>query len=222
LIPILQGLSKTEVISALPSLLALKDIIVTQVIDRILGTRPGALANIGASALSPSELLVVLHAPNIPAKDAMKALNKCFERKRVYTSEVLAVALQQLVDQTPLPMLFMRTAMLALNTAPKLKGFIVGLLTRLLSKKIWKDARIWKGFVKCCGRTTPQSLDIVLQLPLTERASAFVIEPALRDRLVVHLKKMTLQQRSTVQANVFEQLGVSSETGLPVKATSSN
>ena len=88
--------------------------------------------------------------------------------------------------------------------------------------QIWKDARIWKGFVKCCGRTTPQSLDIVLQLPLTERASAFVIEPALRDRLVVHLKKMTLQQRSTVQANVFEQLGVSSETGLPVKATSSN
>lgn len=218
LIPILQGLSKAEVISALPSLLALKDIIVTQVIDRILGTRPGALANIGASALSPSELLVVLHAPNIPAKDAMRALNKCFERKRVYTSEVLAVALQQLVDQMPLPMLFMRTAMLALNTAPKLKGFIVGLLTRLLSKKIWKDARIWKGFVKCCGRTTPQSLDIVLQLPLTERASAFVIEPALRDRLVVHLKKMTPQQRSTVQANVFEQLDVSAETGLRVKA----
>jgi len=91
-------LLQTEVISALPSLLALKDIIVTQVIDRILGTRPGinassssplrsaevtaqrgsflvlnplfagALANIGASALSPSELLVVLHAPNIPAK----------------------------------------------------------------------------------------------------------------------------------------------------------
>lgn len=84
--------------------------------------------------------------------------------------------------------------------------------------QIWKDARIWKGFVKCCGRTTPQSLDIVLQLPLTERASAFVIEPALRDRLVVHLKKMTPQQRSTVQANVFEQLDVSAETGLRVKA----
>lgn len=37
------------------------------------------------------------------------ATNLCFAEKAVFTQEVLAVVLQQLVEQTPTPMLFMRT-----------------------------------------------------------------------------------------------------------------
>ena len=37
------------------------------------------------------------------------ATNLCFQEKSVYTQEVLAVVLQQLLEQTPIPMLFMRT-----------------------------------------------------------------------------------------------------------------
>ena len=38
-----------------------------------------------------------------------KATNLCFGEKAVYTQEVLAVVLQQLLDHTPVPTLFMRT-----------------------------------------------------------------------------------------------------------------
>ena len=37
------------------------------------------------------------------------AINICFGEKQIYTQEVLAVVIQQLMDITPLPTLFMRT-----------------------------------------------------------------------------------------------------------------
>ena len=37
------------------------------------------------------------------------ATNLCFAEKTIYTQEVLAVVLQQLLEQTPIPTLFMRT-----------------------------------------------------------------------------------------------------------------
>ena len=37
------------------------------------------------------------------------AINICFGEKEVYTQEVLAVVIQQLIDISPLPTLFMRT-----------------------------------------------------------------------------------------------------------------
>ena len=39
------------------------------------------------------------------------AINMCFAEKAVYTQEVLAVVLQQLLDHSPVPVLFMRTVM---------------------------------------------------------------------------------------------------------------
>ena len=37
------------------------------------------------------------------------AVSLCFAEKTIYTQEVLAVVLQQLMDKNPLPTLFMRT-----------------------------------------------------------------------------------------------------------------
>ena len=39
------------------------------------------------------------------------AINMCFAEKAIYTQEVLAVVLQQLLDHSPVPVLFMRTVM---------------------------------------------------------------------------------------------------------------
>ena len=44
-----------------------------------------------------------------PCTPTHAATNLCFAEKSVYTQEVLAVVLQQLLEQTPIPMLFMRT-----------------------------------------------------------------------------------------------------------------
>lgn len=115
LISILQGMNKNEIIEALPRLVSLRENLVKEVFNRLLGSESKSTA-IGTSALSPSELLVALHGTGYNKKDVMRALNFCFERKRVYTHEVLGVALQQLMDHVPLPVFFMRTMIQSLQT----------------------------------------------------------------------------------------------------------
>lgn len=64
---------------------------------------------------------------------------------QVYTQEVLAVVLQQLMDQTPLPTLLMRTVIQALGSYPRLSGFVMNILQRLIVKQvsvIWVQALI--------------------------------------------------------------------------------
>ena len=54
----------------------------------------------------------------------------------MYTQEVLAVVLQQLLEQTPIPMLFMRTVIQSLRVCPKLSNFVMTILTKLISKQV--------------------------------------------------------------------------------------
>lgn len=64
------------------------------------------------------------------------ATNLCFGEKNVYTSEVLAVVMQQLMDQNPLPMLLMRTVIQSLTMYPRLGGFVMNILSRLIMKQV--------------------------------------------------------------------------------------
>lgn len=88
LISILRGMSKSETISVLPDLLSLKDTLVQEVFTRILGGGKGG----SKGSLSPSEFLVALHASAINVLDAVKAVNRCFDKRyaRVYVSTVPA------------------------------------------------------------------------------------------------------------------------------------
>lgn len=56
--------------------------------------------------------------------------------KAVYTKEVLAAVIQQLVDANPLPTLLMRTVLQALNSYPSLIGFVMNILQRLIMKQV--------------------------------------------------------------------------------------
>ncbi len=64
------------------------------------------------------------------------ATNLCFGEKNVYTSEVLAVVMQQLMEQSPLPMLLMRTVIQSLTMYPRLGGFVMNILSRLIVKQV--------------------------------------------------------------------------------------
>lgn len=64
------------------------------------------------------------------------ATNLCFGEKNVYTSEVLAVVMQQLMEQTPLPILLMRTVIQSLTMYPRLAGFVMNILARLILKQV--------------------------------------------------------------------------------------
>ncbi|KAK2512595.1 symplekin [Columba livia] len=110
------------------------------------------------SPLSPGELLVALHnidSSKCDMKSIIKATNLCFAERNVYTSEVLAVVLQQLMELSPLPVLLMRTVIQALAMYPRLGGFVTNILQRLIMKQSLDlhkpiDKRIYKGTQPTC------------------------------------------------------------------------
>jgi symplekin len=169
LIPVLHGLQKSEVIAALPQFIRLSPNVVKGVFERLLMSYKGE-GSITMSPVSPSELLIALH--NIECrgdepliKAIIRATSLCFSEKSVYTQEVLAVVLQQLVEQTPIPILMMRTVLQSLAICPRLVNFVLTLLTKLISKQIWKQPKVWQGFIKCCEQLKPHSFQVLLQLP---------------------------------------------------------
>ena len=64
------------------------------------------------------------------------ACNLCFAEKSIYTQEVLAVVMQQLMDMSPLPTLLMRTVIQSLAMYPKLIGFVMNIMQRLIIKQV--------------------------------------------------------------------------------------
>jgi len=63
------------------------------------------------------------------------ACNLCFGEKSIYTQEVLAIVMQQLMDMNPLPTLLMRTVIQSLAMYPKLIGFVMNIMQRLIIKQ---------------------------------------------------------------------------------------
>ncbi|XP_071079022.1 symplekin-like isoform X1 [Haliotis cracherodii] len=205
LIPVLTGLTKVEVISALPKLIKLNPMVVKEVFHRLMGGYGDSTASY-TSPLTPAELLVALH--NIdPAKCDMKtiikAANLCFSEKMIYTQEVLAIVMQQLMEQTPLPTLLMRTVLQSLSMYPRLIGFVMNILQRLIIKQVWKQKKVWEGFVKCCQRTKPQSYQVLLQLPASQLKNAFEICPDIREPLLCHVKAFTSQQQAHIPKGIM-------------------
>ncbi|CAG0886922.1 unnamed protein product, partial [Darwinula stevensoni] len=206
LIPVLTGLTKREVIAALPKLIRLNPIVVKEVIRRLLGLQ------VEQSPLTPAELLVALH--NIDAsKCDMKTVikgrlptNLCFVERDLYTQEVLALVLQQLMDQDPIPTLLMRTVIQSLTLHPRLIGFVMNILQRLIMKEVWQYPKVWEGFVKCCQRTVPQSYTVLLQLPAPQLKCVFEAAPDLRDPLLRHVMAFTDSQRSHLPNSIMDVL----------------
>ncbi|XP_066281930.1 symplekin-like [Branchiostoma lanceolatum] len=201
LIPVLNGLEKKEVVAALPKLIKLNPIVVKEVFNRLLGTQHAGDGNAGQSPLTPGELLVALHnvdTAKCDMKSIIKATGLCFAEKQVYTSEVLAVVMQQLMEQNPLPTLLMRTVIQSLSMYPRLLGFVMNILQRLIIKQVWKQPKVWEGFIKCCQRTKPQSFQVLLQLPPPQLKNVFEKCPDLRAPLLEQINNFTPHQRAHI------------------------
>ncbi|XP_051937942.1 symplekin isoform X2 [Hippocampus zosterae] len=211
LIPVINGLEKNEVVQALPKLIKLNPIVVKEVFNRLLGTQHSEGSS-SVSPLTPGDLLIALH--NIDSikcdmKSIIKATNLCFSEKNVYTSEVLAVVMQQLMEHSPLPILLMRTVIQSLTMYPRLCGFVMNILARLIVKQVWKYPKVWEGFVKCCQRTKPQSYSVLLQLPHAQLASVFERCPEMREPLLHHVRSFTPHQATHIPASIMAVLEAS-------------
>ncbi|RZF35803.1 hypothetical protein LSTR_LSTR009219 [Laodelphax striatellus] len=204
LIPVLNGLTKKEVIAALPKLIKLNPIVVKEVFNRLLGTHAEAGHT---SPISPAELLIALHnidPTKCELKTVIKATSLCFAEKSAYTQEVLAVVMQNLMEISPLPTLLMRTVIQSLSLYPRLIGFVINILQRLILKQVWKQKKVWEGFIKCCQRTKPQSFQVLLQLPAPQLADVFENSPDLKQPVLNHVMSFTDNQRAHIPQSVMD------------------
>nr|GEX60040.1 hypothetical protein [Tanacetum cinerariifolium] len=148
----------------------------------------------------------------VPLKKVTDACSACFEQRTVFTQQVLAKALNQMVDQTPLPLLFMRTVIQAIDAFPTLVDFVMELLSKLVSKQVWRMPKLWVGFLKCISQTQPHSFRVLLQLPSPQLEGALNKYGSLRGSLAAYANQPNIKAslpRSTLQA-----LGLASEPQL--------
>lgn len=207
LIPVLNGLTKKEVIAALPKLIKLNPIVVKEVFNRLLGTHNNDSGIPHTSPVTPAELLIALHnidTSKAELKTVIKATSLCFAEKQVYTQEILAVVMQHLMEMNPLPTLLMRTVIQSLALYPRLSGFVMNILQRLISKQVWKQPKVWEGFVKCCERTQPQSFAVILQLPAQQLAESLKMAPGLRTPLLAHVELFADNQKAHIAQSIMD------------------
>jgi symplekin len=112
--------------------------------------------------------------------------------------------MQLLMEQNPLPTLLMRTVIQSLSQYPRLIGFVMNILQRLILKQVWKQKKVWEGFIKCCQRTKPQSFQVLLQLPAPQLKTVFSSSPDLQPSLQQHVESFTDHQRSHISQSILD------------------
>lgn len=185
LLPVLGVVDREDVDALLPRILVLlpdtptaggeaegEDGFVRSVLFRLVET--GRIDAVG--------LFVRLHMlePVVGTRRTIAALQLCFSSVSVFGPEVLAAALQAMLEHQPMPSLFMRSVLQSATLHVSLRGFIVGLLARLVASSkndmrdaLWTEARTWEGFVRACRLLLPASLPVLTQLPSDKLADFF-------------------------------------------------
>jgi symplekin len=208
LIPVLSFLQKDEVLAIFPRLVNLPAEKFQAVLSHVLrGSKSGQL-------LTPAEVLIAIHgidpdSSGIPLKKVTDACNACFEQRQIFTQQVIAKVLNQLVEQIPLPLLFMRTVLQAIGAFPSLVEFIMEILVRLVNKQIWKHPKLWVGFLKCAQLTKPQSFAVLLQLPPAQLENALNRIGALKAPLIAHASQPHI--RTSLPRSVLVVLGLATD-----------
>ncbi|ORX54640.1 hypothetical protein BCR36DRAFT_282231, partial [Piromyces finnis] len=215
LVPIFGALTKSEVSEYLPKLIHIlndtesqrkhvKDVIL-QIVDPT-SRNPQATQK---PTMTPQELLVLLHnmESNVGLKRCSEATQICFSLPQIFKQEVLAVVLTQLVEQQPIPKLFMRTTIQTVNLYRNLTNFICNnILTQLITKKVWTMPKLWEGFIRCLKITLPQSLNVILQLPFPQLKEVLTKVPDLKDPLKNQIKQLSKSQRTSKIEKIMELL----------------
>lgn len=207
LLPCVQLLPREEVRDLVPQMVALPSDALALALRRLLSCP--------SPPMSPAEIMVALHAID-PARDGVtlkkviEACGVCFSAsfRDLFPPEQLAVALQQLVEQAPLPLLFMRTVIQTVAAAPTLHGFILDLLSKLVLRQVWKsDPKLWDGVLRCAKQMVPRSFIVYLQLPADQLREALASSPDLAAPLAAYAAN------PTIRASIPDEIDVILEEG---------
>ncbi|KAH9160770.1 Symplekin tight junction protein C terminal-domain-containing protein [Lactarius sanguifluus] len=206
LIPIIAEMDKPDIMKHLPRIVSILNgtqemkELVRSVFGAVVTTPPQTFGSVTSNLprvrqselLTPAELMVLLHdtEKEIGIKSAIEAIGICFSMTDVFRSEILAVVMQQILDEPVLPTLFMRTVIQAVKTYKSLTGFVsTTLLSRLITKKIWTTPLLWEGFIRCAQIVAPASFLVLLQLPKEQLRELVVKQPSLRGPLREFVQK---------------------------------
>ncbi|PSR72823.1 hypothetical protein PHLCEN_2v11320 [Hermanssonia centrifuga] len=206
LIPIIAEMDKADILRHLPRIVSILNgkqepkNLVRSVFSSIVTTPPQTFGSVTSNLprdrqtelLTPAELMVLLHESEkeIGLKAAIEAIGVCFSMSDIFRSEILAVVMNQLVDEPVLPTLFLRTVIQAVTTYRSLVSFVSStLLTRLITKKIWTNPPLWEGFIRCAKVIAPASFGALLQLPKDQLRELADKQPSLKAGLREYVMK---------------------------------
>ncbi|KAJ3986382.1 Symplekin tight junction protein C terminal-domain-containing protein [Lentinula detonsa] len=233
LIPIIAEMDKPDIVRHLPRIVSILDgkpeskNLVRSVFSSVVTTPPQTFGSVSSNMprvrqselLTPAELMVLLHdsEKEIGIKSAKEAIGICFSMTDVFRSEILAVVMQQIMDEPVLPVLFLRTVIQAVTTYKSLVGFVsTTLLSRLITKKIWSNPLLWEGFIHCAKVIAPASFGALLQLPKDQLRELVDKQPSLKAGLRDYVTK-----KAPNKARVSGFLDIFSETTVTVEGVSS-
>ncbi|KAI0766933.1 Symplekin tight junction protein C terminal-domain-containing protein [Trametes elegans] len=206
LIPIIAEMDKADILRHLPRIVSILNgtpepkNLVRSVFSSIVTTPPETFGKVTSNLprvrqselLTPAELMVLLHQSEkeIGLKSAIEAIGICFSMTEIFRSEILAVVMNQLVDEPNLPTLFLRTVIQAVTTYRSLVPFVSStLLSRLITKKIWTNPPLWEGFIRLAKLIAPASFGALLQLPKDQLRELVDKQPSLKPGLREHVMK---------------------------------
>ncbi|KAJ7355393.1 Symplekin tight junction protein C terminal-domain-containing protein [Mycena albidolilacea] len=233
LIPIIAEMDKPDIIRHLPRIVSILNgeaenkNLVRSVFGSIVTTPPQTFGSVTSNLprvrqselLTPAELMVLLHdaEKEIGLQSAKEAITVCFQMTDVFRSEILAVVMQQIMDEPVLPVLFLRTVIQAVTTYKSLVGFVsTTLLSRLITKKIWTNPRLWEGFIMCAKVIAPASFGALLQLPKDQLRELVDKQPSLKSGLRDYVTK---KAPNKARVGGFLDIFAESEDTTPAAAT---
>eukprot|EP00002_Diphylleia_rotans_P029113 TRINITY_DN5908_c0_g2_i1.p1 TRINITY_DN5908_c0_g2~~TRINITY_DN5908_c0_g2_i1.p1 ORF type:complete len:826 (+),score=178.94 TRINITY_DN5908_c0_g2_i1:68-2545(+) len=203
LIPVIHFLTKEDFAQSLPHILLMKPTACSIALDKLM--------NGTCKHVSAIDLVINLHTIDhtkykIHIKKIVDSIEYCFDKRNVYTQEVLERILFRLLGHSSIPGLTMRTIIQAISMYPKLRPTAIRILQELVQREVWKVDVLWKGFMKCVLEYRPETYDVVVKLPSQPMQSLFVQYPELGQGLLHGMENGTLRHLRSYEAAVREAL----------------
>ena len=171
LVPVLSAMDVETAMKSLPKLVMLLQAQWKSALSKLL------------HILTPQKILIALHtldaaAEGVSLKKVIEAISVCLASQQVFTSEVLALAVDAMVDFEPLPLLFMRTLIQCVQAHPSLAAFARGILGKLVKRQVWNmSPKVWQGFLHSLKQLAPGSFEVIQQLPVDKLDDVFKTAP---------------------------------------------
>lgn len=107
---------------------------------------------IESGKIDACSLFVHLHNLELESglKPILEIIGLCMMMPKVFNLHVLTAALDKMLNQPQIPTLYMRTLLQSMGAFKLDRKLVNSFLLRLIQKQVWREAKLWEGFKRCC------------------------------------------------------------------------